>query len=452
MKLFNNKQMLLRIIAAAAEAILFYIGYLLLTQLLPCSRINIIFFIITAIAGLYINTLPYNNANKRQSTYLFGFVGLALAITAVAVSSTHDFYLATLPAGFITLLALYYRSYTNYLAGILYVYTIGSFYQNVTALFVVNFVVTFYPGLFGLVASEVMRFSIFYIMIALYMLSKVKSFRYVNKSENQRRNLFETAATGLMIVTTVIMSIPSVFKAVTHPFIVVFQFVYGWVGKLVLLITYPIAALMGYLFNLIVLPDKKGRPKASFEELLGMSEKYGEKSKIADNQFLQIIGKTLTFVLLLAVCVYAVYLLFRVIDRYTRSEEEEDFIEDKEFVLGKNKNKAPGVMSRLGGSLKKAAGNLAFMLTANNADKLRNEYKNFIQKLHSKEIIEHYNYTAQDILELLFQKVSEQQPSIADVTAMYEDVRYGVKYPEDIELKMFRKNLAEISKAIQLLE
>ncbi|MDF2533088.1 MAG: hypothetical protein K0Q65_2669, partial [Clostridia bacterium] len=45
MKLFKNKQLLLRIIAAVAESILFYIGFLFVNQIANGSRINITFFI-----------------------------------------------------------------------------------------------------------------------------------------------------------------------------------------------------------------------------------------------------------------------------------------------------------------------------------------------------------------------------------------------------------------------
>lgn len=158
------------------------------------SRISIVFFIITALCGLFINFLPYNSYDKRTHSLIFGFIGLALAVLSIGISSINGFNLFALPIGFIALIFLYYRSYTSYLANVRYVYAVESFYQSVSFLFIINTAVVFWSRSFGAISDELMRYSVLYIIMALYMLSEVKSFRYVNRNENSRKAAFDMAA------------------------------------------------------------------------------------------------------------------------------------------------------------------------------------------------------------------------------------------------------------------
>lgn len=452
MRLFKNKQLLLRMVAAVAESILFYIGFLFVNQIANGSRINIAFFIVTALCGLFINFLPYNSFDKRKHSLVFGSIGLALAILSIGISSINGFNLLALPIGFIILIFLYYRSYISYLANVLYVYTVGSFYQSILFLFVINVAVVFWGRGFGAISEELMRYSVLYIIMALYMLSEVKNFRYVNKNENSRKTAFDIIATGFIIIITVIMSIPSVFKIVVFPFVSIFQFIYGWIVKGILLITYPIAMLLNYVYSLIPEMDQEGKVKPDFDNMLGISDKYEGALNNINSPLVQLIGKALAFIFMLMICAYAIYLLFKFMNRITRSEEEDDFVENKEFILRGRKKKVPGLISKLAGSMKNAAGSISFMLTADNGDKLRNEYKTFIQKLYNKKIIENNNYTAQDILQLMLYQIPSQKDALTSITDTYEEVRYGVRCPKDNELKGFRKNIVEISKSLQQVQ
>ena len=452
MRLFKNKQLLLRMVAAVAESILFYIGFLFVNQIANGSRINIAFFIVTALCGLFINFLPYNSFDKRKHSLVFGSIGLALAILSIGISSINGFNLLALPIGFIILIFLYYRSYISYLANVLYVYTVGSFYQSILFLFVINVAVVFWGRGFGAISEELMRYSVLYIIMALYMLSEVKNFRYVNKNENSRKTAFDIIATGFIIIITVIMSIPSVFKIVVFPFVSIFQFIYGWIVKGILLITYPIAMLLNYVYSLIPEMDQEGKVKPDFDNMLGISDKYEGALNNINSPLVQLIGKALAFIFMLMICAYAIYLLFKFMNRITRSEEEDDFVENKEFILRGRKKKVPGLISKLAGSMKNAAGSISFMLTADNKDKLRNEYKTFIQKLYNKKIIENNNYTAQDILQLMLYQIPSQKDALTSITDTYEEVRYGVRCPKDNELKGFRKNIVEISKSLQQVQ
>lgn len=449
MRLFKNKQLLLRMIAAVAESILFYIGFLFANQIVNGSRINIAFFIVTALCGLFINFLPYNKFDKRKHTLIFGSIGLALAAISMGISAINGFNLLALPIGFIALIFLYYRSYTSYLANVFYVYTVESFYQSIIFLFVINIAVVFWGRSFGAILEELMRYSVLYIIMALYMLSEVKNFRYVSKNENSRKTAFDIIATVFIIVITIIMSIPGVFKIVTFPFVAVFQFAYEWIAKGILLITYPIALVLNYIYNLIPEIDQEGKPKADFGNVLGMSDKYEGPLRNINSPLVQLIGKALAFIFMLMICSYAIYLLFKYINRLTKSEDEDDFVENKEFILRGRKKKTHGLISKVAGSMKKARESISFMLTADNRDKLRNEYKTFIQKLYNKKIIENNNYTAQDILQLILSIVPNQKDALVSITDTYEEVRYGIRCPKDNELKGFRKNILEILKSLQ---
>jgi hypothetical protein len=255
-----------------------------------------------------------------------------------------------------------------------------------------------------------------------------------------------------MLIITVVMSIPSVFKIAIFPFIIVFKFIYGWIVKAILLITYPIARLLNYIYDLILLPEQEGQIKPDYNNILGMPDKYEEALRNTNSPLVQLIGKALAFILMLAICAYVIFLLFKFINRLTRSEEEQDFVEEKEFILKSSKQRKPGVIDKLTGAMRKAAGGISFMLTADNRDKLRNEYKSFIQKLYNKKIISGYNYTTQEVLSLMLTKIPNQENELVSVTGIYEEVRYGTRYPEDSELKSFRRNIAEITKNIQQME
>ena len=451
MKLFNNKQLMFRVIAAVAESILFYIGFLFANQIVNGSNISIAFFILIALCGLFINLSPYNSIDKRKQSLFFGSIGLAMAAFSIGLSSINGFHLFALPVGFIALIFLYYRSHTSYLSNIFYVYTVGSFYQSVAFLFMINAAAAFWSRSFGMISDELMRYSVLYLIMALYMLSEVKNFRYVSKTENSRKTAFDIAATSFMIIITIIMSIPKVFKIVTFPFVTVFQFVYGWIVKGILAITYPFARLLNYFYSLIPELDQSGKTKPDYGNMLGMPDKYDDALNLS-SPLVEFIGKALAFIFMLSICAYAIYFLFKFINRIAKAEEEDDFVENKEFILKSGKKRAGGLINKLTNSMKRAAGNISFMLTADNGNKLRNEYRIFIQKLYNKKVIEKNNCTAQDILQRMLTRVPNQRDALTNITELYEEVRYGARFPEDHELKSFRKNVMEITKNLQEMQ
>lgn len=447
MRLFRNRQLRLRMLAAVAEAVLFYMVFVFINQMLQGSKINILFFILTALCGLFLNLLPYNSADKKYRMML-GFVGLALAISSVGLSAIGGFRIWTLPLGFAALVFLYYRSYTGYLANIIYIYTPQGFYKVLGLMFLLNGAAAFWKLGFAPITAELLRYSVLYIILALYILSEIKNFRYVSRSESGRKSAFDTTATILMLLVTVAMSIPKVFHAVSFPFVYVFGFLYRWVAKGILLITYPFARLMEYLYNLIPeLPEKEGQ-KANFGAMEGMKDQYNADLSNISSPFVQLLGRILAALILIGICAFAVYLLFKFIARITRNEEEEDFKEEKEFIL-RNKKKQPGFLSKLADNVKKTADNLALRLRADNRDKLRMEYKDFLQMLYAKKHVETQNHTAQELLQLLRDRLPDKALELSVITELYEEVRYGTKYPQDIELKSFKKNIAEISKSLQ---
>lgn len=451
MQLFRNKQMRLRMMAVAADSILLYVGFLFANQVVGGTQINIVFFLITALCGLFANLLPYNSYDKHKQSLMIGSIGLALTALSIGVSAIKGFNLFALPVGFIALALLYYRSYTSYFANILYVYSPGSFYKSAVLLFIINAAVSYWSRSFGMLSEELLRYSVLYVLMALYVLSELKNFRYISKSENSNRTVFDMAAPGFMIVLTLIMSVPKIFNTVSFPFVVVFKFIYGWIVKAILLITYPIAMGMNYLFDLIEMPGPEGQIKPNFDNMLGMSDKYKEAISI-DSPLVQLIGKALAFIVMLAICAYATYLLYRYINKITRPEEEQDFVEEKEFILRGSKKRKASTIGKLVGAMSRAAGSLSFMLTADNRDKLRKEYQVFVQKLYSKKIISSHSYTAQDILQHMLAMAPNQKNELASITDIYEEVRYGTRYPEDNELKSFKRNIKEISKNIQLMQ
>ena len=448
MKLFKNKQLLLRIIAVVAESILFYIVYLFANEMLKGSSISIIFFIITALCGLLVNLLPINHTEESKQRYIIGFIGLGLAIISIAIASAKGFSLFAVPVGFVALISLYYRSYISYLSNVLYVYTIGSFYRSAAILFMINVVVVLWSSNFSAISEEQMRYSVFYIIMALYMLSEVRNFRYVSKNENAHKGTFDIVVTSLMIIFTVIMSIPKVFKIVTFPFVVVFKFIYVWAAKLILILIQPIVYFISYLFGLVDVPTQEGIKGPGGDSMSDINEKLKELAENQASPFVQFIGTALAFTLMLLICALVVYILFKFVNRITKTEEEDDFEEEKQFVLNKDK-KANKILGKLASAMRKAAGSVSFMINADNRDKLRSEYKKFIHKLYNRKVIVSGNYTAQDIMLLILAKLPNQKDELISITSIYEAVRYGTKYPEDIELKSFKRDISKISKNLQ---
>ena len=49
-------------------------------------------------------------------------------------------------------------------------------------------------------------------------------------------------------------------------------------------------------------------------------------------------------------------------------------------------------------------------------------------------------------------KIFNQKYALTSITDIYEEVRYGVRYPEDNELKFFKKTIIEISKNLQQMQ
>lgn len=451
MKQFNRRELLLRIVAASAEAILFYLGYMFINQIFVGSKVNVLFFIIVALGGLLANLLPYNSSDKRKQSMFYSIVGLVLAsiVTAIIAIMGTDVFL--LPIDFAILVWLYYRANMSYLSNVLYIYTIGDFNKSLGLLFFMNVIAVYFTGIYAPVLNMLLRYTVLYIVMGLYTLTEIKNFKYVSKSENGKKSAFDIFATGFMIALTVIMSIPKVFSLAIKPFALVFGFVYGLMTKLLILVSTPFGMGLSAISKLLHVPDWKsiegqiGRGNSSIKPPENTTYNNIDPNTL---NLLQIIGRVLTYLFLLALCIFILYLLFKFIDRQSRSKINEDFEEDREFI-SKNKNsKGPGFLKRLGETVKKAAGDIAFILTANNADKLRNEYKDFIKKLHGKKIIENYNYTALEILDITSHKTPSETAVLESITSMYEEVRYGVKYPEDNELKTFRRNLAEASKVI----
>jgi len=452
MKQFNRKELLLRIVASSADAIIFYVGYIFVNQPISNSRINILFFVAVSLCGLLVNLLPYNSSDKHKQSMMYSIIGLVLAIVVTGISAINNFNILSLPIGFAALILIYFRSNTNYISNILYIFSIGDFKRNIGLLFIINIFSAYLAKTYFGVSDELMRYTVLYVIAGLYMLTQIKNFRYVSKSENNKKSSFDIIATVSIIVLTVIMSISKVFAVVTKPFVAIFELVYGLITKLVILISYPFSMALNAIYDMIHLPGE-----SKLNELMSngsLSKMNKKNSGLIENYdpttalIVQMIIKALAFLVLMAICAYLVYVLFKFINRFNRSKSIEDFEEDKEFVHGSKKPKRPGFIKRLSDTVKKTAGDIAFILTADNADKLRNEYKDFIKKLHNKKLIEHYNYTPLEIFDIAMQKVPNQKSVLESITNMYEEVRYGVKYPQDNELKAFRRGVAEIEKVI----
>jgi|GEM_PF-5268431 len=453
MKLFKDRQFMVRAFAVVAEAILFYAFYLFFNRFVEGAKINLAFFIIIALCGLFLNNMPYNDSDKHKHRIVFGSTGIVLAVAAIVITAlTTGMNLFGIPVGFIALVLLYSRSYILYLVNISYVYTAGNFYRNMLLLFVVNGAVAFWTRNYASIAGELTRLTILYIIFGLYNLSEVKNYRYANKEESIKRTAFDITATSLMMVFSVVMSIPTVFNIVLHPFAVVFTVIYNWVMKGALIIIYNIGKVFEYVFTAIGNLKFRTHRIEPIEEVGEMAKQNMDNFFYLDTPAAKLIGKILALVIMLLICACVAYLLYRLFDKIRNQDKEEDFSEEREFIFLSRKQKGPGIVNKVTNTMKKAAEGISFMLTADNKDKLRSEYKGFVQKLYNKKIITEHNNTAQEILQLMLSKAPEQMKPLAEITGLYEAVRYGTKYPEDSELKSFRQNITQVSRYLQQMQ
>lgn len=448
MKLFNDRQILFRIAAGTAESILFYIGLLFTYQITGISKVNIVFFIIAGLYGLFVKTLPHNNFDKRKENFILGLAGLAIAVIAIGVSSIRSYNNLTLVIAFILLVFLCYRSYTRYFYDITSQVNVSEgFYNGIGFLFLVN-AAAFLGSNFVAVPQELARYSMLYIIIVLYVLLGAKKIRYADKNQNIRGETFDTAVTSLIIIVAVIISIPQVFNIIALPFVAAFKFIDICVVKLMTIISYPFSLLMIYFLGLARPGVKLGILKISY----GNAQR-NNTSEYIPSPLVTICGHAFAGVVILAISILFLYFLINYfINKIESNKGNDDFTEYKEFILKKRKGKYPKILDKLTGSIRQSVRNISFMLAASNEDKLRYEYKTFIQKLYSKNIIEDYNHTAQDIFLLMLSIMPEQRNELNNITGMYEEVRYGEKHPQTAELKEFKKNLTEVLKNVQQLQ
>lgn len=450
MKLFKDGKLLLRAFTAVTEALLFYNAFLFINQMVGGTKINLVFFIMMALCGLFLNLLPYNSSDNRKGNLVFGYIGLAMATLAIVITAIiGGMNVFALPVGFSALLLIYWRAYGIYFVNISYVYTAKGFYKRMLLLFLLNGAAGFWSINYGVIAEELTRLSMLYIILALYNLSEVKNFRYVNKEENIRRTPFDITITSLMLIISVIMSIPKIFNIVMLPFAAAFRWIYGWIVKGFMLITYPIIKLFDFVTEIIKNRSLLGLRQDNLEEVVEQSEEIAE---YMPPPIVELIGKVLAYIVMLLVFAFVVFLLFKIINRIMKTDKEVDFTEEREFILRTGKQRSPGIFNKLKETLKKATESISFILTADNRDKLRNEYKGFVQKIYNKKVIADYNNTAQEIFELMLSKLPEQKGLLSEVTGLYEEVRYGTKYPEDGELKSFKKNITEITRNLQQMQ
>lgn len=83
-------------------------------------------------------------------------------------------------------------------------------------------------------------------------------------------------------------------------------------------------------------------------------------------------------------------------------------------------------------------------LNADNAEKLRHEYRRLLRILHKEGFLKG-PVTADSLSKRVAAAISEAGPDIGSLTVMYEEIRYGKKIPTDEEYRVFKRKIGNIA-------
>jgi hypothetical protein len=210
-----------------------------------------------------------------------------------------------------------------------------------------------------------------------------------------------------------------------------------------------------YILNILVGRLKLLAQKA-FKTLTGATENLEKLTPEDYEEFVEgsspvfdYLMKFISTAVMIMAILLILYFLYIYIDKAIRKRTKDTFEEDREFVVDVKLGSLSKLMSKTINKVADVYKKTTFNITADNKEKLRHEYKIFLQKLYTKKHIENENITAWEVYEVLNLRNKMIHEKLEYITNIYEEVRYGGKLPDVDELKAFRVGIKEVLKVIE---
>ncbi|MFZ5351320.1 MAG: DUF4129 domain-containing protein [Bacillota bacterium] len=438
------REALLRVTALVIEVLIIYTVYITLASRLPeYGHFSLVIPVVFSILGFGVNYISFKGMKKEHRSLLIVAGGVALSIVSSLILQG----ISNLVASLLVLLffiLLWNRAIKYFYEEYEFIYSVDQFYKSAAVLIVLNLYTNY--TISAVVFAPIIRaYTVLYIAAAIILMFEMRSVKYLRHME-RKHPLSEILFTILILAATFVMSSPKFIAAVYLAIKAVLKPVTDIVIKVAVIIATPIA----YVFEWII---RRLKPMlASAAEKMGLTEEgiaEREAKELADvitydSEMFQRILKVASTVILLIMLVVITYLIYKYIDRYVRSKKSDGYTEDKEFVLDLKGSGISALINNFKGTISDLYKRAAFNLTADNREKLRHEYKCFLLKLYSKNIIGEENHTAWEVLEIISKGYPGSNTYMEHITQSYEEVRYGTKQPGNSELKRFRADIDEV--------
>ena len=459
LKLDRIKDLLIKILAAACEAIVVFIVFNVLNQQLLLRSLELSVLIAAAAAGTLLSAYFENLTDLKKKANRLILSGVLICFL-LSLASNGFYGLINILIEFTILLFIYYRSIKKYQTNDLYAYTISDFYTHIAIVLVVNYVVFWLDGLFWLkgmstITTLVALYTILYVVIGILLLIIIKNKRF-EKQKKTSKNSFEILLSGGILLSTFLLASPSIVLTLLNSTKSLGALLYSLFLKFFMILVDVIIYILELFYGkgMEHIPDRKkedkpgGQPKPP-ESDVGVAEPEGTPEFDMDppqiDKWKNII---ITALVILAVLVI-IYFIYRSIRKmYKKSQAGSNYVEDREFVLPSSLSKLSDFMNKMKNRIGQALKRFRLNINADNKEKLRYEYKIFLQKLYDKFILSEGNNTPQFILNHLKATYPGNDSVFEQITSMYEEVRYGERMPTNEELQQFKAGISDALNAI----
>ena len=461
-KLFPAERLfdiIVKILASICEAIVVFIVFNVLNQQFFLRSIGLSYLAAAATVGILASARFEQETNLKRKADRIVLVGL---ISCLALSLLSNRF-----RGFINiiielpiLMFVYYRATKKFQANDLYAYTILDFYAQIAIILSANFMVYWLKGFFLFEALEtisplVSLYTVTYIGLGIVLLVLVKNRRFAKQRKSSKLS-FEMFLSAGILLSTFILSAPNIMMAILNTLKALTRGSYAAFVKLTMLIIDLIIYIIELFYgkgieHMKEREDKSKRDnpakpppnEAGIDEPPVNSEYDMEPPDI--NNWRNIIITAIILVVVLVI-IYLIYLGVR--RAYKKSLSGSNFVEDREFVSPAGLSKLSDFLNKMKNRIGQAFRRLRLNVNADNKEKLRFEYKLFLQRLHDKFIIPEENHTPRDVMLMLQKNYPEHNESFETINTMYEQVRYGEQLPTNEELQAFKTVVSKVVMAI----
>ncbi len=447
MKQYRLQEALLRTLSTMLGAFALHIGYMFLSPWTAAPNIPFAYIFVTALLGLAINIYEPKCIKTNARSIIIIAVGIIISALA-AILFSRGFNVIEILLIFVLFLLVWNRAAKYFYIDMEFLYTIGQFYFNMGLLLVLN-TFTAYSQQFSYLKSDIGRYTIIYTVAAIFLLIEIRNIKFLKNTE-KKKSILDIIFILSILTATFALSTQKALEIISS----IIKAVYGFINPIVAAVVTTISAPFVYVLNLLFSRLKLLVGKA-FEKLTGAAEnieklnpeKYQELTGNSSPVF-DYVMKFITSGIIIILVLLVIYFLYIYIDKAVRKKSKGSYEEDREFVVDVGINRLSKLTGKAVNKLTDVYKMAAFSITADTREKLRHEYKTFLQKLYAKKAINAENITAWEVYEVLNPNYPAIDKVLKDITKLYEEVRYGEKLPQRDELKAFKIKVKDILKAI----